>query len=202
MSSGQPSNVGGAGTTRYANARFVATEYWKNPKGHAEWNGPNGSTGTFYGPNTFVTIEDPQCTDTTLVAASLASFCNLDALAMRVPAGTAGSYLLNASDPNSSVVNVLVNPKPGEFGTLGTRTLDSWGQFFLDANVQKSFRISESKQLSIRVDGTNILNHPQLATPNFTVGGTPFGQIANKGAAIAGGGPVQRNFQAQVRLTF
>ena len=96
----------------------------------------------------------------------------------------------------------LVNPLPGQIGTFGNRTLDSWGQFFLDANIQKSFQISESKALSIRVDATNILNHPQLATPNFAVGNTAFGRYASKGGAINGGGPVQRNFQGQVRLTF
>ena len=58
------------------------------------------------------------------------------------------------------------------------------------------------KQLTIRVDVNNILNHPQLATPNFAVGGTAFGQIATKGGPIFGGGPVQRNLQGQVRLTF
>jgi|SoiMethySBSTD1v2_1073268.scaffolds.fasta_scaffold12785_1 hypothetical protein len=206
MSSGQPSSVAGAGTMRYANARFVATEYWQNPKGHAEWNGPNGNSGTFYGTNTYVTVADPQCADRSLVAATIASVCTLNALAIRAPDGTPNSFQL----PNSAGTAVygLVNPKPGQFGTLGPRTLDSWGQFFLDANVQKSFQISESKQLSIRIDATNILNHPQLATPNFTVGGNnAFGAIVGlggvaKGPAIAGGAPVQRNFQGQVRLTF
>jgi hypothetical protein len=119
---------------------------------------------------------------------------------MKVPAGTAGAVVLG---DGSSVVNVLVNPKPGQIGTLGNRTLDSFGSFFLDGNVQKSFRISESKVLSLRIDATNILNHPQPMVPNFTVGGTPFGQIAGKGQTIFGQAtPVQRNFQAQVRLAF
>jgi hypothetical protein len=199
MSTGQPASITGAGTMRYANARYVATPYWKVPKGKAEWNGPNGNTGTFFGTDTFVTQRDPQCFDTTVVAASIAGFCTLNGLAMRVPAGSPDSFVL---PDNTSAVNVLVNPKPGEFGTVGSRILDSWGQFFLDANVQKSFRLTESNQLSIRVDATNILNHPQLATPNFAVGGTAFGAIGTKGGAIFGGGPVQRNFQAQLRLTF
>ncbi len=197
MSTGQPSSITGAGTTRYGNARYVvANPLWKIPQGNAEWN---GDTGSFFGTDTFVTQDDPQCSDTSVVAASLAAFCSLNALAMRVPAGTAGAYVL---PDGSSAVNVLVNALPGQLGTLGARTLDSWGQFFLDANVQKSFRLTETKQLSIRVDATNILNHPQLGTPNFAVGATDFGQISTKGNTIFGGGPVQRNFQGQVRLTF
>ena len=199
MSTGQPSSIGGAGTMRYGNPRFVvASPLWTIPEGEAKWDGPNNNTGTFFG-NTFVTQRDPQCTDTSFVAASLQSVCTLNALAMRVDPDTPGAYLL---PDGTSAVNALVNAKPGEFGTLGARTIDSWGQFFLDGNIQKTFRISESKQLSLRVDATNILNHPQLATPNFNVGNTPFGQIGSKGTPIFGGGPVQRNFQAQVRLTF
>src|SRR5262249_35293233 len=160
-----------------------------------KWDGPGGNSGTFFGDK-FVTQRDPQCTSTAIVAASLDAACTLNALAMKVPAGTAGSFLL---PDGSSAVNVLINPMPGEIGTLGARTLDSWGQFFLDGNVQKSFKLTESKQLSIRVDATNILNHPQLATPNFAVGNTPFGAIVGglgqfpKGNAVFGAGPQQRN---------
>jgi hypothetical protein len=57
--------------------------------------------------------------------------------------------------------------------------------------------------LSVRVDATNILNHPQPTVPSFNVGATPFGQISGKGQTVFGQAtPVQRNFQAQVRLTF
>jgi len=199
MSTGQPVNVGGAGTMRYGNPRYVvASSLWEVPEGEAKWDGPGGATGTFFGDR-YVTQKDPQCLDTTKVAASLSTICTLNALAMKVPAGTAGAIVL---PDGSSVVNVLVNPNPGETGTLGSRSLVSFGTVFLDGNIQKTFRLTESKQLSIRIDATNILNHPQLNSPNFTVGGTPFGQIAGKGAATFAGPPVQRNFQGQLRFTF
>ena len=187
---------------RYANGRYVATVDWKTPKGHAEWNGPNGDTGTFFGTDNYFSTRDPQCFDTSVVAASLANICTLNALAVKAPVGAPRSFPLPGANP-VNVVYGLLNPLPGQIGTFGNRTIDSWGQFFLDANIQKSFQISESKALSIRVDATNILNHPQLATPTFAVGGqNPFGYIGSKGGAINGGGPVQRNFQGQVRLTF
>src|SRR5947207_612636 len=82
---------------------------------------------------------DPQCSNTNLVAASLSGFCTLNALAMKVSANTPGAIQL---PDGSYVANVLVNPKPGEIGTLGNRSLDSFGTFFLDGNIQKSFRIT------------------------------------------------------------
>jgi hypothetical protein len=199
LASGTPVSVGGAETMRYGNARYVvASPLWEIPKGNSKWDGPQGNTGTFFG-DVYVTQRDPQCSDTSQVAPSLAGFCTLNALAMRVPANTPGAITLA---DGTSVVNVLVNPKPGEIGTLGNRSLDSFGTWFLDGNIQKTFRIRERNQISIRMDATNILNHPQLNSPNFTVGGTPFGQIAGKGAAAFTGPPVQRNFQGSIRITF
>jgi hypothetical protein len=114
---------------RYGNARYVvANPLWEIPKGNAKWDGPAGNTGTLFG-DTSVTQPNPQCSNTTLVAPSLAAFCTLNSLAMKVPANTPGAVVLA---DGSSVVNVLVNPKPGEIGTLGSRTLDSFGTFFLD----------------------------------------------------------------------
>jgi hypothetical protein len=135
------------------------------------------------------------------VSASLTGFCTLNTLAMKVPAGTPGAIDIGNG---VSIVNALVNPNPGEIGTLGNRSVNSFGTVFLDGNIQKTFRLTESKSLSIRVDATNILNHPQLNSPNFTVGaaGLTFGQIAGKGAATFAGPPVQRNFQGQLRFSF
>jgi hypothetical protein len=199
LSTGTPVSIGGAETMRYGNARYVvASPLWEIPKADPKWDGPQGNTGTLYGDK-FVRQTDPQCSNTALVASSLAAFCNLSALAMRVPSNTPGAYALA---DGTTVVNVLVNPKPGEIGTLGNRSLDSFGTLFLDGNIQKTFRIRERNQISIRMDATNILNHPQLNNPNFTVGGTQFGQIAGKGAASFAGPPVQRNFQGSVRITF
>jgi len=200
LATGQPVSIGGAGTMRYGNPRYVvASPLFEIPDGKLKWDGPGNNSGTFFGDK-FVTQKDPQCLDTTQVASSIAGFCSLNALAVKVPAGTAGAVVL---PDGSSIVNVLVNPRPGQIGTLGNRTLDSFGTYFLDGNIQKSFRLSESKTLSVRVDATNILNHPQPAAPNFTVGGAAFGSVTSKGPTIFGQAtPVQRNFQGQLRLTF
>jgi hypothetical protein len=85
------------------------------------------------------------------------------------------------------------NPEPGGIGSLGPRTLTYFGQWSLDANISKNFRISESKSLQIRIDTTNVMNHPIPDIPSFTI--DTLGQINGKGAQT-------RTFQGQVRLSF
>src|SRR5262249_35931109 len=201
MGTGAPASIGGAETTRYGNPRYVvANPLWEIPKGPLKWDVPGGNPGTCYGDKHGSRPEPPR-SNMNLVASPPCGFCTLNAVAMKVSANTPGGSQL---PDGSYVVNVLVNPKPGEIGTLRNRSLDSCGTFFLDGTIQKSFRITERHQLSIRLDATNILNHPQPNAPNFTVGSTTaaFGQILGKGAATFAGPPVQRNFQGQMRITF
>jgi len=201
LESGSPAAISGAGTTLYANPRYVATSHFQIPEGHVTWSAANGAQGRFYGENNYIRVVDPQCSDASLIAptdsrsyAFASGNCTLSALAMYVPAGTSDSYLLDPNDPASRVVNVLVNPKPGQQGTLGPRTLTRWGAFSLDANAQKSFRISESKTVSLRIDSTNILNHPQPGIPNTNVAAGTFGSITTKSGS--------RTIQGQLRVSF
>jgi hypothetical protein len=59
--------------------------------------------------------------------------------------------------------------------------------------VSKNFRISESKTLQVRVDATNVFNHPVPNIPSFAV--TSLGNITGKGNQT-------RTFQGQLRLSF
>lgn len=85
-------------------------------------------------------------------------------------------------------------------------SLRALGKWRMDANLGKTFRISESKSLAIRIDATNILNHADLADPDPTTNqsintaGLSFGRITTKGGLGAGIQP--RIFQAQLRLNF
>ena len=79
------------------------------------------------------------------------------------------------------------------------------GTWRFDANLGKTFQISESKSLQIRFDAQNVLNHPQPNTPNLSITGTaPFGQIGDTSVfgattyAKTGG----RALQGQLRLNF
>jgi hypothetical protein len=60
-------------------------------------------------------------------------------------------------------------------------------------NASKSFRITESKSVQVRLDATNVLNHPVPNQP--TLGASALG-------AISGKGDQTRQLQGQVRVSF
>jgi hypothetical protein len=96
------------------------------------------------------------------------------------------------ADANGKIV--LQNAAPGELGTLGMRTIEGPGTWDFDANLQKTIRVAESKNLTLRMDATNLLNHPTPANPNLNINSGTFGQITSKTGS--------RTLQAQIRFDF
>ena len=174
-------------------ADIVSSKFDQQMRGHAVWNGANNDTGTYYGDK-FIQVPDPQCQQTNRpdsMGFNLFSSCALSAIAMRNPDGTTEI--------------VLQNPLPGRRGNMPF-SLEAPGKWKFDANLSKSFRISEGKTLQFRLDATNVLNHPDLADPvpqtgqSINTPGITFGQIPTKGGSGSGAAP--RAFQAQLRLQF
>jgi hypothetical protein len=95
---------------------------------------------------------------------------------------------------------VLQQPAVGTIGNLGQNTIRGVGNWSLDGNLGKTFRISESKSVQVRVDATNVLNHPQPignnVGPNVSLSGanTDFGSITSKTGS--------RSFQGLIRFSF
>jgi hypothetical protein len=150
--------------------------------GQVDWNGANGS---FFG-SSFGRVSDPQCG---AVAPDLKPYCTIQAI----------------TDAKTGQI-LLQNPKPGKRGTLGRQTMELPGQWSFDAALAKTVRFSESKNLQIRMDATNILNHPNVGScaagvapfcnPVLNINGTdPFGFIREKGEQ-------KRFFKGSVRLNF
>ena len=103
--------------------------------------------------------------------------------------------------PNGQIV--LVNPQPGQIGTLGQNTLRGPSAFYFDMNLVKRFRITESKQFEFRIDALNILNHPNFAGPVTSINSTTFGQITSLAAGLnTGGNGGMRSFIINSRLNF
>ena len=74
--------------------------------------------------------------------------------------------------------------------------MENPGSWDFDANIRKTFRLTESKSIQVRMDATNILNHPTPSAPTLNINSTnAFGLISGKGNA-------HREFQAQVRFAF
>jgi hypothetical protein len=73
---------------------------------------------------------------------------------------------------------LLVNPAPGTIGTLGEAWFEGPGRIGLDANLVKRVKIDELKELEIRLDAINVLNHPNFGNPTANINSVQFGRIA------------------------
>lgn len=172
LSTGQPMSVGAANMLYAGGVPDVTGPFPSKGFGKVEWK---GDFGNFFG-STFGNVTDPQCVG---VATELRQYCTLQA----VTTAQSGQILLQ-------------NPQPGKRGTLGRTTLELPGQWFFDASLGKTVRITESKTVQVRFDATNILNHPVPNTPVLNINtSSPFGLVQDKGNQI-------RQFRAQLRLSF
>jgi hypothetical protein len=172
LSSGQPVSVT-AGNMLYDNGVPDVIGPFSMNKGSVQWS---GNSGNYFPADRFQKVADPQCG---AVASVLGPYCTLQAV----------------TDAKSGQI-LLQNPHPGNRGTLGQRTMYLPGQWSFDAALSKAIRISESKSLQIRIDGTNIFNHPVANTPSLDINSTsPFGSILDKGDQ-------RREFKGMVRLSF
>ncbi|MBI4476246.1 MAG: TonB-dependent receptor, partial [Acidobacteria bacterium] len=72
---------------------------------------------------------------------------------------------------------LLVNPAPGQVGSLGRGTVEGPSRFQLDMNLQKRVRIDEKRDLEFRADVVNVLNHPIFGSPVTDINSANFGQI-------------------------
>ena len=134
----------------------------------------------FGNPMPYYNVPEPQCAAVT-TADNLRTSCTLSAIA----------------EAYSGEI-VLQNPKPGTRGTFGQRRFELPGTWNLDANLAKTFLVSESgliKSVQLRVDATNVLNHPRPQIPDLNINSPTFGFIFGKGDQV-------RSFQGQVRVQF
>jgi hypothetical protein len=178
LSTGSPTSIT-AGNMLYANGVADVVGPFPARTGKVYWGEPGGTgqlAGGFFESGALVKVNDPQCAS---IAASLQSLCTLDAVAD----GKTGALILQ-------------NPLPGKRGTLGRQTIENPGSWDFDANISKTFRLTESKSIQVRVDATNILNHPVPSNPTLSINSAnPLGFISGKGGA-------HREFQGQLRLSF
>jgi hypothetical protein len=180
-------------------------------------NGVNLEGRYFDNNDQFLYVPDPQClavtTSQNLYSAGGSTGtprCTLQALAMVVApgtpdSGTVASFYGTTTPPAAAAADtrnvqiVLQHPQPGQRGNLGNNEIQGLGFYRFDANLGKTFRITESKSLQVRFDALNVLNHPQPGNPNLNLDpvfgvAVPFGQITGKTGT--------RTMQGQLRFSF
>ena len=124
-------------------------------KGTVNW----GDTfGQYFGQE-YQRIQDPACQQ---VAANLVAFCSNTAIA----------------DSNNNII--LRNAAPGQLGSLGLNPIYGPGRWEVDANIQKTFRMTEGTRLTVRIDSNNVFNHPNPGDPNLNINSGTFGEIDSK----------------------
>jgi hypothetical protein len=100
---------------------------------------------------------------------------------------------------------ILVNPEPGQIGTLGQRWIEGPGHIGLDMNLVKRIRLSENKLFEVRMDVRNILNTPYWANPETNINSASFGRMLASGTTGANNADVDngaRSFSLSARLNF
>jgi hypothetical protein len=186
MVSGVPLQVTGNRSGWYNNneAILVNPTLFDPHSGEVRW-ADKAQFGSYFGDyGTYVTARDPQCSS---IATSLQSLCTLNAV----------------FDKSNNVV--FRTPKPGEFSNFRDQIFGP-GDWDLDMAISKRIRIKEGVNMELRVDGTNILNHPQPANPNLNIQGgtpvTPFGTIERKSGVAVQFSNYGRVFESRLRINW
>ena len=107
--------------------------------------------------------------------------------------GTQSSFS-NRAIANSQGSLLLVNPLPGQIGTLGNRWIEGPGTIDLDLNLVKRVRIDEAKEFEFRLDAVNVLNRANFGNPTLDINSTSFGRITSASG--------NRSFVINARVNF
>jgi len=86
-------------------------------------------------------------------------------------------------------------PTSGTFGNVRRNSISGPGAFRFDASISRKIELREGKELQLRLENFNVLNHPMLANPTATANSANFGRILTQ---IGDG----RTFQAAVKFIF
>jgi hypothetical protein len=83
---------------------------------------------------------------------------------------------------------------PGTFGNAGRGVVTGPGNFGWDTSMSKAFRLIENHSLQFRWDAFNLINRPNLGSPNSTLTSPSFGRIQSAGSG--------RVMQVSLKYTF
>jgi hypothetical protein len=209
LQSGRPGNIS-TSTGMWGTGRpdYMGSQPYDTKSGHVVWpilgtkDKPVASDryGNYF-DNQLVVTADPQCAQITT-----ANFFNFNCLLKAMKDAETGQILFQNPAPGTRG-----NFHPGQFTTPMT-----WNT---DMALTKVIRITEGKTFQLRVDATNIFNHPMPSAGNFGSAGSRqvapgdfFGNItlmdlswantANRNAGFLDSKVGARTFQAKLRFDF
>ena len=111
--------------------------------------------------------------------------------------------------PGGQTINQWVNPAAfsipaaGTWGNAGAGIVEGPGLFQFDTALSKTIKITEGTKVSLRMEGFNVFNHPQLGTPNLNFSSlAAFGRITSVSNSSPVGTGTARSFQFAARFTF
>ncbi|HLI82853.1 MAG TPA: TonB-dependent receptor [Bryobacteraceae bacterium] len=125
-------------------------------------------------------------------------------------------WILDANAPGGKSLNpqAFVAPAAGTPGNLGRNAIAGFGMWQLDLALRREFRLADRRNLELRFEAFNALNHPNFADPQRYLDSPYFGQstsmlnlMLGNGSPASGlapmlqnGGP--RSIEAVIRLHF
>jgi hypothetical protein len=86
-------------------------------------------------------------------------------------------------------------PASGGYGNVRRNSLNGPHAFTFDAAISRKFVVTEGKEIQLRLDAFNVLNHPNLGLPTASLNNANFGRILSQN----GDG---RTFQAALKFAF
>ena len=94
----------------------------------------------------------------------------------------------------------FILPAPGTYGNLGRGTLNGPGLADLDVSLSKGAAVCERLKLQLKVEGFNVLNRANFATPNPIV--FSDGAISSSAGLITATATTSRQIQFGLKLIF
>jgi outer membrane receptor protein involved in Fe transport len=106
--------------------------------------------------------------------------------------------------PIGSPGSAFERPARGTFGNLPRNELRGPGYWRVDASLFKHFSLGGTRELEIRIEAVNALNHVNLGNPDAEIGvpGNPNPNAGRINGTAFGGSDPMRNFQFGVKFRF
>jgi hypothetical protein len=104
------------------------------------------------------------------------------------------------ADPYDAPPGLYLNPaayappRAGQWGNAGRNTITGPAQFTLNASITRTFRWGDRLNADLRIDATNVLNHPVFPSWNTVITSGQFG-LPNPGGQM-------RMIQTSLRVRF